>query len=173
MSVNPPNPKQRFGAQKPDLSLVPPVGELHMAMALENGAGKYGAFNWRDTGVEARTYIAAAKRHLQNYLDGEDIAPDSGVHNLGHVMACCGILLDAASLGKLIDNRPAPGKSSEVQESLKAQKVQRAAEALLKIETEAGGYIGYIGPAPVRHPDPEPAPTVPLVCSLGKCVCST
>jgi Domain of unknown function (DUF5664) len=118
----PPNPKKLYGAQKPDLSLIPPVAQLHQAMAFENGAAKYGAYNWRDLPVEAMTYIAAAKRHLDLFLDGQDYSSDAKVHNLGHVMACCAILLDSQELGCLLDNRPKPGASEAVQNRLKAQK---------------------------------------------------
>jgi hypothetical protein len=122
----PPNPKERYGATKPDLSLIPPVADLHMAMALEDGAVKYGPFNWRANAVQARTYVAAAKRHLDAWLDGEELADDSEVHNLGHAMACCAILLDAIEVGNLIDNRPPRGKASEVQRRLRDHKVERA-----------------------------------------------
>jgi hypothetical protein len=124
-----PNPKKAFGATKPDLALIPPVGQLHMASALEVGDAKYGAYNWRKDPVEAMTYLAAAQRHLANYLDGERISSD-GVHNLGQVMACCAIVLDSEALGILIDNRPPPGKSSQVQDELQAQK--KAKLALVK-----------------------------------------
>lgn len=126
----PPNPKQAYGAQKPDLSLIPPVALAHAALAFENGAAKYGPFNWRERAVEARTYIAAAQRHLGDFLDRADRASDSDVHNLGHVIACCAILLDAIEQGNLIDNRPPAGKSAEVLERLKAWKVRRAAANL-------------------------------------------
>jgi hypothetical protein len=122
-----PNPKKAFGATKPDLALVPPVGTLHQAMAHELGAKKYGAFNWRQDPVENMTYIAAAMRHLQAYLDGEDYTSDSEglVHNLGAVMAGCAIVLDSLELGILIDNRPLPGKASAVQERIQGLKRAR------------------------------------------------
>lgn len=122
MSDLPPNPKKIFGASKPDLSLVPSVSISHTAMAFEDGAYKYGPYNWRERAVEARTYIAAAKRHLNDFLDGADTASDSEVHNLGHVMACCAIILDAQAQGNLIDNRPVKGMSAEVNDELKELK---------------------------------------------------
>jgi hypothetical protein len=129
-AARPPNPKTAFGAQKPDLSLIPPVALHHCALAFENGAAKYGPFNWRENSVEARTYVAASLRHLCDWLDGAEHSSDTSppVHNLGHVMACCAILLDAQELGNLIDDRPLPGKSADVLERLKASKV-RAAQA--------------------------------------------
>lgn len=123
---NPPNPKARYGAQKPDLSLIPPVALHHMALAFEEGARKYGAFNWRENAVEMRTYLAAAMRHLCDVLDGTERASDSDVLNLGHTMACCAIAIDAMEQGNLIDNRPPAGKSAEVLERLKAWKIERA-----------------------------------------------
>lgn len=106
------NPKTAMGAKKPDLSVVPPSAELHMALAMMNGAKKYGPFNWRESPISARPYIAAARRHLLAYLDGEDFSADTEeeglpVHHLAHVMACCAILLDATEIGTLNDDRPA------------------------------------------------------------------
>lgn len=124
----PPNPKKIHGASKPDLSLVPPSAIAHMAMSMEEGAWKYGAFNWRLTKVEAMTYIAAAKRHLNDYLDGFDYARDSEVHNLGAVMACCAIVLDACECGTLIDNRPPRGRVAVLHEELQKQKQRWAQE---------------------------------------------
>jgi hypothetical protein len=105
------NPKTALGMKKPDLSVVPPAGLLHLATAMMNGAQKYGPFNWRDQPISARTYVAAAMRHLLEYLDGADFSSDtisSGrpVHQLAHVMACCAIVLDAEAAGTLMDNRP-------------------------------------------------------------------
>jgi len=121
----PPNPKAAYGAQKPDLSLIPPVALHHMAQAFEVGAEKYGPFNWREKAVEARTYVAAGMRHLADWLDGKEIPSDSPAHNLGHLMACAAILLDAQELGNLIDNRPLPGRSAEVLDRMKAAKIER------------------------------------------------
>lgn len=108
------NPKDKIGASKPDLSLIPPAALVHEAMAMADGGRKYGPYNWREEPVQAMTYIAAALRHLGQYLDGQDIDPKSLVHHLGHARACCGILLDAAECGALIDNRPKPGKAQEI-----------------------------------------------------------
>ena len=108
------NPKDALGLAKPDLSVVPPAAELHLASAMMDGAAKYGAFNWRENAVIGRVYVAAARRHLLQYLDGEDYDPVSGVHHLGHAMACCAIILDAAATGNLDDNRPKPGAAGRM-----------------------------------------------------------
>lgn len=123
------NPKTAAGAKKPDLSVVPPIGVLHLATAMMNGAEKYGPFNWRTQGISTRPYLAAAERHLKAFQDGEDYSTDTTeagrpVHHLAHVMACCAILLDAESVGKLNDNRPPPGKAGEaIERYAKEQKL--------------------------------------------------
>ena len=101
-----PNPKDLLGCKKPDLTKIPTVAQYHEALAMMDGAGKYGAFNWRANKVIASIYIAACKRHLDLWFEGEEEAEDSGCHHLGHARACLGILLDAIETGNLIDDRP-------------------------------------------------------------------
>lgn len=105
MTDLPANPKQLFGDKKPDLRLLPLTAQLAQWGAHKDGANKYGPFNWRENPVEANTYVNAAKRHLELFAAGEDFARDTGVDNLGAVMACCAILIDARSHDTLIDNR--------------------------------------------------------------------
>ena len=109
----PTNPKDLLGVKKVSLSKVPPVAMLHCAHALMDGARKYGPYNWRANAVQADIYIDAAKRHMDAWWDGEEHARDSGVHHLGHAMACLAILLDAQSGGNLVDNRPPVGAFPE------------------------------------------------------------
>ena len=100
------NPKDLLGNKKIDLSLMPEIATAEAMCAMLDGALKYGPYNWRDKKVRARVYIAAAKRHLALWAEGQERADDSGVHNLGGVIACCSILLDAQTTGNLIDDRP-------------------------------------------------------------------
>lgn len=125
------NPKDVLGMKKAPLALNPSVALIHMAKAFEFGAyGRdangvqvrpkgYGIYNWRENAVSAMVYINAAQRHLAEYLDRTDVADDSKVQQLGHVMACCAIVLDAMEQGNLIDDRPLKGRASEVIERLK------------------------------------------------------
>lgn len=101
------NPKDAIAQLKVDLSLIPEVFSAHVADALMDGAEKYGPYNWRDKKVQARVYVAAAKRHLAAWFEREETAEDSGVHHLGHAAACLAIILDAQHHGCLLDNRPA------------------------------------------------------------------
>ncbi len=89
------NPKDKIGATKPSISLIPPVALVHISMAMKNGADKYGAYNW--------------------------MAPDSLLDHLAHIGANAAILLDAKESGNLIDNRPTKGKASEVMQKYTSQ----------------------------------------------------
>lgn len=111
---NPPNPKQRYGDLKVPLGLVPPAARVYAALGHAEGAEKYGPFNWRETAVEAMTYVHAAQRHLDAWMDGNDLDPDSGKPHLGHVLASINIIIDALECGKLIDNRPVPVPTAEL-----------------------------------------------------------
>lgn len=99
------NPKQVVGAGKLPLDLVPDAVQLYASIAFLEGALKYGRFNWRISGVRASTYIAALKRHLLRFANGEWADPDTGVPHLASILACVGIMLDAHLAGKLLDDR--------------------------------------------------------------------
>jgi hypothetical protein len=126
------NPKDRLAAKKVDLSLLPDIATFHGAHAMMDGARKYGPYNWRDNAVLARVYIGAAKRHIAYWSAGEETAKDSGVHHLGHAIACLAILLDAQATGNLGDDR---AKSPELIDVLDAlnDTVKTAAEKKLTI----------------------------------------
>lgn len=106
------NPKDKIGAAKVDMTLLSTHAKIAWALAQMDGGDKYGVYNYRVEPIQIRTYLSAAYRHLDAYLESEELAPDSLTHHLGHVMACCGILIDAAAVGKLIDDRPVLGQGS-------------------------------------------------------------
>lgn len=110
------NPKTSIGMKKVPLDLVPPSASFYLAKAFANGAGKYGPYNWRENGISSSVYYAAAKRHLDAWWDGEDLANDSKIEHVAHAMACCALILDSASVGKLNDNRPPKGAAARLQE---------------------------------------------------------
>lgn len=112
------NPKDRIGITKPPIHLVPPVAVIHEAMAFKDGAAKYGPYNWRGESVSASVYIAACLRHVMSWQDGEAMSQDSRVHHLGHARACLAIILDAESVGMLVDDRPLPGGSAALLSAL-------------------------------------------------------
>lgn len=115
--MNDNNPKTRLGALKVPLHLVPPSASHYLALALADGAKKYGPYNWRSEPISISTYYGAMKRHVDAFWDGQDEASDSGVHHLAHAMACCALMLDAMECGKLVDDRPSEGPAARLQQS--------------------------------------------------------
>jgi hypothetical protein len=103
------NPKTRFGKAKPPLELTLSTALLHMAKAQQSGDLRYGRMNWRTDPVTASIYVGALLRHtLKWWSGGIDFDPESGAHELGHVMNNAAILLDARDNHTLIDDRPPP-----------------------------------------------------------------
>lgn len=99
------NPKEAVGETKVPLALLSPIAQAYWAAAQFCGLTKYGAWNWREAGVRASTYVSALGRHLAAYSSGEEYDPVDGTHHLGNAMACCAILLEARAIGKLTDDR--------------------------------------------------------------------
>lgn len=115
------NPKDLLAAEEDrvQLGLIPGPALVHTALAFMDGARKYGAYNWREEGVGAMTYASAAKRHIQDWIDGEENASDSNVHHLAHAIACAMIIMDSQELGILVDNRPPPAPTAAMMERWK------------------------------------------------------
>lgn len=138
-----PNPKKLMGDKKPPLHLLPLAGKIHQSLAHMDGDLKYGFENWNETPVEKLTYIGAIERHTGLYKYGENYARDTNVHNLGAVMACCAILLDAELNGNLIDNTRHSKATCDllhnaesVVEALKEMQREREAAKQTKIDKE-------------------------------------
>lgn len=109
MPLQPRNPKRQCGDRKVPLHLVPPAASIYAAVKLDEGAQKYGAWNFRETSIDAMTYVGAVRRHLDAFVDGEDIDPDGGKPHLAGAIASLAILIDAVECGYLDDNRPPTG----------------------------------------------------------------
>lgn len=99
------NPKEVVGNLKPSMSAVPPIALFALGAAMQDGANKYGKFNWRDSDVKITVFYNAMMRHLEDWYAGNDYADDSGIHHLAHLMASAAILLDAECNYILIDDR--------------------------------------------------------------------
>ena len=108
--------KDEAGKKKVQLQLVPPGAIAASSVACEEGAKKYGAYDWRSNPIEAMQYIGAAKRHLDAWQDGENVAPDSGINHLSHAMASIAILIDALQCGTCVDDRPPKGRAGPYHE---------------------------------------------------------
>lgn len=108
------NPKDLLGYRKPPVHLVPPSFEIFVSQAMKLGARKYGPYNWRKERVSLMTYLAAARRHIDQCIDGEDLDAESGVEHLAHAAACMAIALDAIATANIVDDRPPKGAASDL-----------------------------------------------------------
>ena len=105
-STKPTNPKDAIATDKTPLHLVPASFKAYTALALAEGAMKYGAHNWRASGVRASIYIAALQRHLATWWNGESQDPKTGVPHLANACACLAIIIDASESDMITDDRP-------------------------------------------------------------------
>jgi len=89
------------------LSLLPPSFLVETARALHSGNAKYSPWDWR-TGepVSYSAVLDSILRHLVLLQAGEDRAQDSGVMHAGHISGQVAKLLDALSVGNVVDDRP-------------------------------------------------------------------
>ena len=102
----PSNPKDRAATSRLDLTLFPDTAVTYGALAMTEGDLKYGGYNYRPAGVCASVYIAAARRHMAKWYNGEDIDPLTDVPHLGSALACLAVLIDSLESGNLNDDRP-------------------------------------------------------------------
>jgi dATP/dGTP diphosphohydrolase, N-terminal len=148
-----PNSKELLGMKKVSISKLPMVAVMHGAHAMMNGAAKYGKYNWRDKRVIASIYVDALFRHVMGWFEGEETAKDSGVHHLGHAIACAAILLDALETGSLIDDRPVVGKGD-----LAARVLERLAGIIQKSGCEGMRREGHRRRNKLQTPSLSPVP---------------
>lgn len=104
-ATKPTNPKDQVGSDKLPLHLWPTSATIYGALALLDGALKYGRSNWRAAGVRYSIYYDALRRHMDAAFEGEEVDPDSGLPHEAHALACLAIIIDAKVNGKLVDDR--------------------------------------------------------------------
>jgi len=114
------NPKDGCGAKKPPLSYIPRPVLYEVGNALFEGSRKYGAFNWRIAGVRASIYQDACGRHLDAWVEGQDLDPDSGIHHISKAIAGLIVIRDAMICDKFVDDRP-PSAPADWMEKAQAQ----------------------------------------------------
>lgn len=107
--LKPSNPKDLIGSNKIPMHLWPETATVLGALAMMEGALKYGRSNFRAIGVRYSIYIDALRRHTAALFEGEDTDPDSGLPHLAHILACAAILVDAGAANQLEDDRMYPG----------------------------------------------------------------
>lgn len=101
------NPKDAVGTAKvPSFSVMPRRVVAEVALALLEGARKYGRHNYRAAGVRASVYVDATDRHLSAWWEGQDIDPDSGLSHITKAIASLTVLRDSMLEGNVTDDRP-------------------------------------------------------------------
>ena len=88
----------RYNNGKPKWSLVPQSSLLPMVRVLEFGATKYEPFNWTK-GLSITEICESLKRHLDAFMEGEDIDSDSRLSHIGHIQC------NALFLSWMMENR--------------------------------------------------------------------
>lgn len=104
--TKPSNPKDLVGVGKVPMSVVPCGALQELAVALFEGACKYGRHNYRAAGVRASVYYDATQRHLMSWWEGEDLDPDSQLSHITKAIASLTVLRDAMLQSMWHDDRP-------------------------------------------------------------------
>lgn len=100
------NPKEAIGKTKTQFHLLPPRVLIELADAMNEGANKYGSYNYRRAGVHYSTYYSSTLRHLMAWFEGEDIDADSDLSHITKAIAGLVVLRDSMIEGNAIDDRP-------------------------------------------------------------------
>lgn len=89
---------------KPDMSLMPSDAFFEICAVWSFGQKKYAAFNWTK-GFAHRRPVAAAVRHIYQWLAGEDKDPESGYSHLAHACCCLIMVISFQKRGTGTDDR--------------------------------------------------------------------
>lgn len=104
------NPKDAVGARKIPFSVLPWRVLHRVALAMLEGACKYGRHNYRAAGVRASVYFdAVVARHLSAWWEGEDIDADSGLSHIDKAISGLMVMRDSMLQGNFVDDRPLSG----------------------------------------------------------------
>jgi len=89
----------RFNQNKPKWSLVPQSALLPMVQVLEFGAEKYAPYNWMK-GLSVIEICESLKRHLDKFMEGENVDDESKLSHIGHIQC------NALFLSWMMENKP-------------------------------------------------------------------
>lgn len=106
-------------AGKPRTDLLSAAALMGVSEVLKFGAEKYAADNWR-LGMDWRRLIGAMLRHALEFMDGQDIDPDSGLPTIDHVLCCAMFLSEYQKTGNGNDDRYRTSLKSEEANERKA-----------------------------------------------------
>lgn len=132
------NPKDAVGTRKVPMSCVPMPPLTEVAVAMQEGARKYGRHNYRQAGIRASVYFDAAMRHLIAWWEGEDIDPDSGISHISKAVATLMVLRDGQMRSMCEDDRPPRTPDVIRQANVLSEKVVERYPTALPAITEIG-----------------------------------
>ena len=94
----------KYDKGKPPLSLIPRTALIQEAYGFAHGSKKYGKYNFKK-GMAYTRIADSALRHIYSFVDGEDIDPETQVHNLALARCNMAMLLDFIDNGVGEDDR--------------------------------------------------------------------
>lgn len=97
-----------FKGNDAPVGLIPSVMLFEMGRGMKDGAEKHGGpFNWRSGETQKLMYHCnAAIGHILQFIDGENVASDSGISHLAHAADQLAIALDKLKYRTDTDDRP-------------------------------------------------------------------
>jgi hypothetical protein len=98
------NKGRKDDQEKPALAYIPKAALEAEGKAFSYGARKYASWNYRN-GIAVTRTLSAALRHIFQFLSGEDIDSESGVHHLGCARANIAMALDTLANHPEFDDR--------------------------------------------------------------------
>ena len=108
MINKPVDPKQSQAVKKMSFTAVPISLMLRAQPGNQNGADKYGVYNWLkldDGSMSMSTYLNALQRHLILFKAGQDNTSDTNINNLDSMISGLAVLRDAMLFNKVNDDR--------------------------------------------------------------------
>jgi len=99
---------------KAPFHLLPSDAIEDVVWALQEGASKYGDYNWKK-GMSWSRYLSAALRHIFAWMRREDVDRESGIPHLAHAVCCLLFLLEYGKHGLGKDDRSDDGTPDQIQ----------------------------------------------------------
>jgi hypothetical protein len=89
-----------------------------VGVGMLEGARKYGRHNFRVAGVRASVYVDAAKGHIDQWWEGEDIDEESGLSHITKSICSLIVLRDAMINDMMNDDRPPKANIDKVRREM-------------------------------------------------------